>query len=173
MSRKISIDDKIICERIKDLRSELKITGSEFANKIGISQGYLSDIENANSSPKKTLLLAISYIYNINYDWLLTGEGEMIREDKKGSLYNKVEDEDPEIVDLLSRTMEILKSGTDYSASLTANIRSFHRAIKTENRLNGVESRLASLEAERKMSEEIRKEDPTEKKEELIKRRVM
>ena len=123
--------------------------------------------------PKPEYLLRIFEVYNISIDWLLTGEGEMIPGDKKGSLYNKVEDEDLEIVELLSRTKEILKSGTDYSASLSANIRSFHHAVKMEKEVSGLKSRMSALETHFKKSEEIRKEDPPEKKEAFIKRRAM
>jgi transcriptional regulator with XRE-family HTH domain len=178
MSRKKSIDDNRICERIKSLRLKLKLTGTAFAFKVGISQGYLSDIENTKSTPNKTLLLAISYTYNLNIDWLLTGEGEMTRspeteKDPQPPLYKVGINEDPEIVDLVTRTIEVLKSNTGYTASLSANIKSFHQAIKTENRLNGVESRLADLEQSRDRLKEIREKDPPEEKEDLIKKRAI
>jgi transcriptional regulator with XRE-family HTH domain len=178
MSRKKSIYDKKICERIKELRSKLAFTGIEFAEKVGISQGYLSDIENIKAFPGKTLLLAISYIYNVNIDWLLTGEGEMIRKpgEKFGVAENSTyiyKEEDSETAGLISMTREILKSDTDYSASLAANIRSFHHAIRTAKRINGMESRLATLEAERKKSNQVRKEDTPIEKEEFIKKRAM
>ncbi len=92
----------------------------------------------------------------VNLHWLLTGEGEITRkpEYKNGvcvaedvSIYKVgVSDDDPEITGLLSMTREILKSSTDYSASLAANVRSFYHAIKTEKRLNKMESRLESFE---------------------------
>ncbi|MBU1161754.1 MAG: hypothetical protein KKF96_04270 [Proteobacteria bacterium] len=46
---------------------------------------------------------------------------------------------------MLTLTREILKSGTGYSDSLAANIRSFHNAVKTEKRLNKMESEVAEL----------------------------
>ena len=134
--------------------------------------------------PKPEYLLRISEVYNISIDWLLTGKGDMLLEDKKGSLYNKVEDEDPEVADLLSRTMEILRSDTDYSFSLAANIRSFHHAIRMEKEVSELKSevsyikrtmnsKIAALEEHRKGSGKIRREDPPGKKEEFLKKRAM
>ena len=48
--------------------------------------------------------------------------------------------------------------------SLTANIRSFHHAVKTENRLNGIEARMAELETEQKELKSIKKKEAVMKK---------
>ena len=156
MSRKKSLPDKIICENIKKLRERTGLTGIKFAENIGISQSYLSELENHISKPNKTLLLAISYIYNTPIEWLLSGEGEMFREPEKngfgiaenGILYNKVEkplDEDLDISALLNMTKDVLKSKTDYAASLAANIHSFFRSINLEKRVSAVESELSKI----------------------------
>jgi len=85
---------------------------------------------------------------------------------------------------VVNLTREILKSGTGYSDSLAANIRSFHNAIKTGKRLNKMESEVAELtnmcsglaeRTERQHAEKdnrIRKNDPPEKKEELTNMRA-
>ena len=56
-------------------------------------------------------------------------------------------------------TREILKSGTDYSASLAANVRSFHHAIKTENRLNKIEDKILKMGDKIKQTDKIREGD--------------
>ena len=73
-------------------------------------------------------------------------------------------------------TREILKSGTGYSDSLSANIHSFYSAVITEMRLNKIEDEVAELKnvcpvlagrTERQHAEKddrIRENDPTEKK---------
>ena len=134
-----------LSEIIKRVKKHLNIkTNKEYADIIGISPPDLS--KRKKSGTLLPLIVEWGVANKVNLQWLITGEGEMIREDKKGSLYNKVEpDEDPEIVDLLSRTVEILRSDTDYSASLSANIRSFHHAVKTENRLDTLEAEIKSV----------------------------
>jgi len=184
MSRKKIIVSNILCDRLVDLMRTLGFKERQhgkFAKKIGVSPSFLSDVLNLNTGLSFNLIFGISDKYpEININWLLTGEGEMIPGDKKGPLYNKVEDEDPELVELLSRTMEILKSETDYSVSLAANIRSFHHAVKMEREVSELKSEVinikrtvGALKAQLKKSEKIRKEDPPEKKEEFLKRRVI
>lgn len=177
MSRKKIIISNILCDRLINLMRTLGFKERQhgkFAKKIGVSPSYLSDVLNLNTGLSFNLIFGISDKYpEININWLLTGDGEMIQGDKKGSLYNKVEDEDPEVADLLSRTVEILKSGTDYSASLSANIRSFHRAIKTENRLDTLEAEMKSVKNGIKKSNQIRGEDPPEEKDRFLKKRAM
>lgn len=58
---------------VRELKS---LTQQQFAQYLGIAQGFLSEIERGKYEPRKPLLLAISYLYKINYDWLVTGKGE-------------------------------------------------------------------------------------------------
>jgi len=50
----------------------------------------------------------------------------------------------------LRMAKEILTADMEYSDSLAANIRSFHRAIKMEKRLQDIEARLEAVEANKK-----------------------
>ena len=94
----------IINDRIKELRLVLKFNQKDFANKFGISRGYLSEIEAGKTKPSIVLLVGISNFKEINpyylsaevdkpkfwdidMDWLLTGEGSMFKEDKEEKLY--------------------------------------------------------------------------------------
>ena len=81
MSREISQGN--IGTRIKLLRESLMLNQQAFALSLGISQGYLSEVEKGVKTPSDTLLIAVEYRYEINEGWLLTGEGEMLR----GSVY--------------------------------------------------------------------------------------
>ena len=80
MSRKISraktgsIDWKAVGRRIRELRG-FDITQSEFAQRIGISQSFLSTVERGNVEAGAEVLLAISREFNKSLEWLLTGEG--------------------------------------------------------------------------------------------------
>ena len=80
MSRKISrqkggsIDWKGVGRRIRELRG-FDITQSEFAQRIGISQSYLSTVERGNVEAGAEVLLTISREFKKSLEWLLTGEG--------------------------------------------------------------------------------------------------
>ena len=75
MSRKkCDTNKKSLGERIKQIRLNKNLTQQAFAKPLGIDQSFLSELENSKYPPSKPLLLAISYVYQININWLLTGE---------------------------------------------------------------------------------------------------
>jgi transcriptional regulator with XRE-family HTH domain len=80
MSRKISrlksgsIDWKAVGRRIRELRG-FDMTQDEFAQRIGISQSYLSTVEHGKVEAGAEVLLAISREFEKSLEWLLTGEG--------------------------------------------------------------------------------------------------
>ena len=68
-----SIDWKAVGRRIRELRG-FDITQSEFAQRIGISQSYLSTVERGHVEAGAEVLLAISRECSRSLEWLLTGE---------------------------------------------------------------------------------------------------
>jgi transcriptional regulator with XRE-family HTH domain len=56
--------------RLKELRNDLKMNQSTFAETIGITQSTLSSYENGNASPSNDVLLTIAKKFNISLDWL-------------------------------------------------------------------------------------------------------
>lgn len=75
----------MIGEAIRLLREDQKLSQADFARKTGISQSYLSAVERNLKSPGSEILVTLKSLFNINSDWLLTGEGEMYAEEKKAS----------------------------------------------------------------------------------------
>ena len=64
--------------RLKLLRKKLSLTQQEFSEMLGISQNFLSMIEQGKSKISAELCLSLSKI-NVNLDWLITGQGEMFK----------------------------------------------------------------------------------------------
>jgi len=64
-----------INDRIREIRTELKLSQREFSKKIQITQSHYSDIENGNIEIKERYLTLISSQFNVNLDWLKTGKG--------------------------------------------------------------------------------------------------
>jgi transcriptional regulator with XRE-family HTH domain len=174
--------------RIAFIRAKADLNQEQFGDNIGLSKSNISQIENHIFEPSfKTLVKIIEY-YKINPAWLLTEKGEKDLKNEAKDIdsdsYIYKEGDGPEMVDLMTTTREILESGTGYSDSLAANIRSFHSAVKTEKRLNKIEGEVAELRnvcpglAERtdrrhtEKDERIRKNDPPEEKEEFINMRA-
>ncbi len=66
-----------IGERIKILRDKLEITQEEFSQKLGTSRNTITNYEAGRREPMEATIKAICRIFNVNYDWLKDGEGEM------------------------------------------------------------------------------------------------
>lgn len=63
--------------RIKQLRKALKLSQQEFADKIHISRSQLSYYESGTVSIPDRSQKEICEKFNVNIEWLKTGEGEM------------------------------------------------------------------------------------------------
>ena len=75
-------------ERIKLLRKTLKLSGEKFGEKLGVKRSAISDLETGRNNLSEQMLLAICREYNVNEEWLRTGEGEMFIETKESFLEN-------------------------------------------------------------------------------------
>lgn len=65
-------------ERIKKIRkASPEKTLERFGAKIGISGAAVSKIENGLTVPTRQTITAICSAYNVNEEWLRTGNGEM------------------------------------------------------------------------------------------------
>lgn len=67
------VDWKAVGRRIRELRG-FDLTQKEFARRIGVSQGYLSDMERGKKDIGAQVLLWISRESGRSMEWLLTGE---------------------------------------------------------------------------------------------------
>ena len=64
-------------ERIKELRKELNLTREKFGERLGIQKATLSKIENGTVSITERNIAAICREFNVNENWLRTGEGDI------------------------------------------------------------------------------------------------
>jgi transcriptional regulator with XRE-family HTH domain len=64
-------------DRLIAIRKALKLNQDEFGERLGLKRSALSMIEsNANGLTEKNIKL-IGMVFNVNEDWLRTGQGEM------------------------------------------------------------------------------------------------
>ena len=64
-------------ERIKELRKSLDITQQEFAKRIGSTQNIIASYEIGRRNPSSAVVNNICKEFNVNEEWLRTGQGEM------------------------------------------------------------------------------------------------
>lgn len=69
-----------LIERIKSVMQEENVRGNAFAEELDFNDSSLSKILRGVRPVPTSLLESISRVYNINYDWLLKGEGTMKEE---------------------------------------------------------------------------------------------
>lgn len=63
-------ENNIFSSRIKELRSSLGLSQTEFANSICVTQATLSSYENQKKNPSLDILKTISKTYDVSIDWL-------------------------------------------------------------------------------------------------------
>ncbi|MEC1178627.1 helix-turn-helix transcriptional regulator [Metasolibacillus meyeri] len=63
--------------RIKEIRNALKMNQAEFARHLGLGQSTLAMIEVGKRTFSDKHIKVICATFNINEEWLRTGEGEM------------------------------------------------------------------------------------------------
>jgi transcriptional regulator with XRE-family HTH domain len=64
-------------ERVREVRRALKLSQRAFAKAIYISNGHYADIELGNKPPNDRLIHLIATCFQVNKNWLLSGEGRM------------------------------------------------------------------------------------------------
>lgn len=128
-------------ERVKMVRKKSNLTMDQFGERIGnVSKSTISNIENGNRNLTDLMLKSICSEFNVNEEWLRTGNGGM---------FAKLS-EDEEIADLVSDVLEDGKNNPFYGIIL--------EIVRTYNELSPA-SQEVMKEFSKKLVENIKKED--------------
>ena len=82
-------------ERLKQLRKKLGLSQIEFAKRLGLTRGAISNIEAGKVQPKPLLIDLICSTFGANKEWLVNGTGPMLAERSR----------DDQIMDFVSSAM--------------------------------------------------------------------
>lgn len=66
-------------ERLKQLRKALNFTQQEFADRLKIKRNTVATYETGKSNPSDAAVSLICREFNVNEEWLRTGNGEMFK----------------------------------------------------------------------------------------------
>ena len=70
--------DASIGSRIREVINSLNLSQSDFGKQIGVSRDVINNLELARlKKDPEALIRLICKTYNVNYGWLMTGNGEM------------------------------------------------------------------------------------------------
>ncbi|MBR1780870.1 MAG: helix-turn-helix transcriptional regulator [Oscillospiraceae bacterium] len=76
-------------ERFKQIRDYYSLSQAQFAQKIRMSPGFISNVEIGRSRVSERTIDAICAAFPINRSWLNTGEGEMFLRGQKENEVDK------------------------------------------------------------------------------------
>lgn len=65
-------------ERVKQIRKYNKLTLEQFGVRLGVTKTAISNIENSNRNLTEQMIKSICREFNVNENWLRTGEGDMV-----------------------------------------------------------------------------------------------
>lgn len=121
--------------RIKELRKNLGLNQTQFGERLGIKQTTVAGYETGAKNPMDTIIKSICREFNVNEEWLRSGNGEMFNplpedeevavyvsellEDKDNPLYQLIVDIMVTYSQLSPQSQEALR---DFSAKLRENI---------------------------------------------------
>lgn len=76
-------------DRIKKIRKDLDLTQQTFAEKIGTTANVLTNYETGRRNPSSSVINNMCKTFNVNEEWLRTGEGDMFTAPPKNDLIAK------------------------------------------------------------------------------------
>ncbi len=124
-------------ERIRKLRKTLELTQQEFGERIGMKRNSIALIEGGRNTSEQTIF-AICREFNVNEEWLRTGNGKMFNLVPEEDLYSKaaasiLKDNDALAIEALKLYFELSpeakKSVTDYILQLSDMIRKYNTKV--------------------------------------------
>ena len=153
--------------RLLNLVKKNGLKNKEFAKIIDISENAATNYLKKGRIPPAEILAKISVHFKISLDWLLEDVIIDVSNEQSqdysnahfkkfnnqamdGPSYDGVQSTEKtvHIQETMDIASAILLSQTEYSKCLNAIIKTLHRSITNEKRMNNLESRIAALEVE-------------------------
>lgn len=92
--------------RIKEVRKDNHLTQAKFAERIGLKQNTIAQIETGKRTPSEQVVLSICREFGVFREWLETGKGPKYKKKPEGGIEQEIADilgkDDPFAVAILS-----------------------------------------------------------------------
>lgn len=125
-------------ERIRELRKHLNLTLEEFGKKVGVTKAAIGRIEKGERSVTDQMFLSICREFNVNENWLRTGDGEMfsLEEDEEAAYVSELlYDTKNPLYDLIKSIMKTYSQSREKEKEIIKNFaKNLHKNLKEESR---------------------------------------
>jgi transcriptional regulator with XRE-family HTH domain len=113
-------------ERVRIVRKDLSLTLENFGKKLGVGKTAIYKIEKGENSLTDRMLESICREFNVNENWLRSGEGEMFLpvEDEVGEVVSKLVDELNPFYDMIIDIMHTFNNLDDKGQEIICNFTS-------------------------------------------------
>lgn len=113
-------------QRLRELRKTLNLNQTEFGNRIGVKQSTITGYETGKRIPLDSVIFSICREFNVNENWLRSGEGDMFLpvEDEVGEIVSKLVDESNPFYDLIIDIMHTFNNLDDKGQEIICNFTS-------------------------------------------------
>lgn len=64
-------------DRIKKIRKDAGLTQEKFADRLGLKRNTIATYETGKSEPMDNIIISMCREFNVNEEWLRTGNGEV------------------------------------------------------------------------------------------------
>lgn len=125
-------------DRIKQIRKALNLTQVEFGNRLGVKGNTITNYETGLRTPSNSVILSICKEFNINEEWLRTGDGEMfsLEEDEEATYVSELlYDTKNPLYDLIKSIMKTYNQSGEKEKEIIKNFaKNLHKNLKKESR---------------------------------------
>lgn len=115
-------------QRLRELRKTLNLNQTEFGNRIGVKQSTITGYETGKRIPLDSVIFSICREFNVNEDWLRSGEGDMFlpQEDEVSEIVSHLLDESNPFYDMILDIMHTFNNldvkGQEIICNFTADL---------------------------------------------------
>lgn len=117
-----------IGDRVKQIRTNFDLSQQDFGTSLGVSRDVINNVE--RSRTKKVpdpLLKLICATYNINYGWLMSGEGEMSPpQEEENSIIGMIDD----LLEENETAKKVFKAFSEFSEEDWQTVQKFIDTLK-------------------------------------------
>lgn len=115
-------------ERIKEVRKFYNLSQEKFGEKLGVTKTAVSKMELGTYNVTDTMLKLICSEYNVNSEWLKTGNGEMVIESDTFSFEEYIKNKD-----LTELEIDIIKAYLNLDSDVRQSLMKQLKAVFTKS----------------------------------------